>query len=231
MHIPDGILPASVCAAGFVTAGVATWYSIHRLEKAGDPREGIPRASLFTAAFFVGSLVHIPIPPTSVHLILGGLLGVVLGWYALPAILVGLFFQAVLFGHGGITTLGVNATIIGVPALLAYGIFRLRALPGLSGRKATGALAFAGGALGLALSAAAMLALLITTVPASLDAGAERTAIYALTLAHAPLALLEGAVTAFVVMFLLRVKPELLEQSETREAEEPIREPEPVGGR
>lgn len=32
-----------------------------------------------TAAFFVASLIHVPIGPTSVHLLLNGLLGVVVG--------------------------------------------------------------------------------------------------------------------------------------------------------
>ena len=69
-------------------------------------REGVPKASLLTAAFFVASWIHIPVPPTSVHLVLNGLVGAALGYYAFPAILIGLFFQAVMFQHGGLTTPG-----------------------------------------------------------------------------------------------------------------------------
>ena len=53
-------------------------------------------------------------------------LGAVLDLYAFPAILIGLFFQALVFGHGGLTTLGVNAVMIGLPALLAAQIFKMR---------------------------------------------------------------------------------------------------------
>ena len=211
MHIPDGILPAAVCAGGYATAGAATWYSLRKINQKEDPREGIPKASLLTAAFFVASWIHIPMPPTSVHLVLNGLLGVVLGYYAFPAILIGLFFQAVMFQHGGLTTLGVNATMMGLPALAAYHLFRLRQVFGKDSRAWAGAFGFLAGALGLGLAALISFTLLITTIPAHLDVEAERASIYALTLAHVPLMLIEGVFTALVVLFLLRVKPELLE--------------------
>jgi len=211
MHIPDGILPAAVSAAGYATAGAATWHSLRQINQKEDPRESIPKASLLTAAFFVASWIHIPVPPTSVHLVLNGLLGAVLGYYAFPAILIGLFFQAVMFQHGGLTSLGVNATIMGVPALLAHFIFRLRNVVGKESRMWTGVFGFLAGAGGLGIAALISLILLVTTIPAHLDVEAERASIYALTLAHAPLMALEGAFTALVVLFLQRVRPELLE--------------------
>lgn len=211
MHIPDGILPTAVCVGGYATAGAAAWYSLRKINRSENPREGIPRASLLTAAFLVASWVHIPVPPTSVHLLLNGLLGAVLGFYAFPAILIGLFFQAVMFQHGGLTTLGINATIIGVPAMLAYLLFRVRKLFGADNRTAAGVFGFLAGASGVALAAVAAFILLVTTIPANMDVEAERTAIVVLTVAHIPLMLLEGMFTALVVLFLMKVKPELLE--------------------
>ena len=64
-----------------------------------------------TAAFFVASLIHVSIGPTSVHLLLNGLLGVIVGRRAPLAVLLGLTLQAVLFGHGGFTTIGVNTCV------------------------------------------------------------------------------------------------------------------------
>jgi len=217
MHIPDGILPASVCLGGYATAGAAAWYSLRKIGQKENPREGIPKASLLTAAFFVASWIHIPVPPTSVHLVLNGLLGAVLGYYAFPAVLIGLFFQAVMFQHGGLTTLGVNATVMGVPALLCYHLFRLRRLFGSDSRLGTGICGFLAGAAGIGLSALAAMVILVTTIPAHLDAAAERASIYALTLAHVPLMVVEGVFTALVAVFLLRVKPVLIE-GECREA-------------
>jgi cobalt/nickel transport system permease protein len=211
MHIPDGVLPAAVCVGGYATAGAATWYSLRKIGQEENPQENIPKASLLTAAFFVASWIHIPVPPTSVHLVLNGLLGVVLGYYAFPAILIGLFFQAVMFQHGGLTTLGVNATMMGLPALLAYHVFRLRVVFGKENQVWSTVLGFLAGAGGLCISITIFLALLLSTIPAHLDAEAERMSIYALSLAHVPLMALEGFFTALVVLFLLRVKPKLLE--------------------
>ena len=211
MHIPDGILPTVVCVGGYATAGAATWYSLRKIGQEENPQEGIPKASLLTAAFFVASWIHIPVPPTSVHLVLNGLLGAVLGYYAFPAILIGLFFQAVMFQHGGLTTLGVNATMMGLPALLAYHVFRLHNVFGKGSRVWSGFFGFLAGAGGLGISVLISLVLLVTTMPAYLDVEAERASIYVLSLAHVPLMALEGIFTALVILFLQRVKPELLE--------------------
>ena len=210
MHIPDGILPASVCAAGYAVTVPVTWYSIRRINKEGDPRENIPKASLLTAAFFVVSWIHIPIPPASVHLVLNGLLGAVLGYYAFPAILIGLFFQAVMFQHGGLTTLGVNAIIMGVPALLSYYIFRLRNIGGEGGRIKTGIFGFLAGFVAIAVSVSIFVPVLIFFIPSGFDVATERAAVLTLAVAHVPLMFIEGAFTAVVAVFLHRVRPKLL---------------------
>lgn len=213
MHIPDGILPAQVCAAGYAVTGLSTWYSLRRINQKSDPTAEIPKASLLTAAFFVASSIYIPVPPASVHLILNGLLGVILGYFAFPAILIGLFFQALVLGHGGLTTLGINAAMMGIPALLAYHLFQLRHWVGkrLPSNWATALFAFLGGALGLGIAALVFLTLVVTTIPASFDAGTERNAVLTLSVGHIPLMLVEGVFTAVLALFLQRVKPELLE--------------------
>lgn len=211
MHIPDGILPGAVAAAGYATTGATTYYTLRKIDQRDNPRAGIPKAALLTTAFFVASWIHIPVPPVSVHLVLNGLMGAVLGYYAFPAILIGLFFQAVMFQHGGLSTLGVNATMLGVPALVAYLVFRLRRRIRDGDRTSTAVFGFLAGAVGLGLGAAIALTLLVTNIPAELDAGLERNSLLALGAAHVPLMLLEGTFTALVVTYLLRVKPELLE--------------------
>lgn len=213
MHIPDGILPLSVCVAGYAVTAGTTWYSLRKINQQEDPRASIPKAALLTSAFFVASWIHVPIPPTSVHLILNGLMGVVLGYYAFPAILIGLFFQAVMFQHGGLTTLGVNAAMMGIPALLAYHIFQWRHRFAPNNRNMLITFSFLGGALGLGIAAAIAFVLLITTIPGNIDAAAEQTSIITLITAHVPLMIIEGVFTAMLVLFLQRVKPELLEAS------------------
>lgn len=214
MHIPDGILTPEVVIGGYVTAGALTAFSLRQINKRNqDPTENVPKAALLTATFFVASWIHIPVPPTSVHLILNGLLGVVLGWYAVPAILVGLFLQAVMFQHGGLTTLGVNATMMGIPALIGYQIFMLRTRFKFKSPVATNVFAFAGGAVGLGLAALIAFAILITSIPTYIDVGAERAAITTLTVAHLPLAVIEGLFTMLIISFLLRVRPDMVESN------------------
>ncbi|WP_071516549.1 cobalt transporter CbiM [Geitlerinema sp. PCC 9228] len=213
MHVPDGLLPAKIYLGGYAIASLSTWYSLRQIHRYSHPEENVPKASLLTAAFFLATLIHLPIPPASVHLVLNGMLGAVLGYYAFPAILIGLFFQAVMFGHGGLTTLGVNASMMGLPALLAGYIFHQRHVfqKSFGEKVATPVFAFLAGAIGLGLSAAVFFSLVITNIPADLDANAEKAAIYGLMVAHIPLMAIEGVFTAMLVAFLQRVKPELLE--------------------
>ncbi|WP_322895824.1 MULTISPECIES: cobalt transporter CbiM [unclassified Yoonia] len=208
MHIPDGILPLGLTLGGWVAAGGLTAISLNRIAAQPDPRAALPRASMMTAAFFAASLIHIPIPPTSVHLMLSGLMGAMLGWYAVPAILIGLAFQAVMFGHGGLTTLGVNGVILGLPALAAFALTRGF---GHVGHPIARMLAsFATGAGAVLLAVGLFAAFLLAGLPAHLDAGAERTAIMALVIAHLPLALAEGMIVAAVLTFLRRTSPDMI---------------------
>lgn len=210
MHIPDGILPVPVTAAGYAATAVTTWYTLRKIRQKEDARQGIPKASLMTAAFFVVSLIHIPIPPTSVHLVLNGLMGVLLDYYAFPAILIGLFFQAVMFGHGGLTTLGVNAIIMGLPALIAAWLFRLRHIGNKESPRKDGILGFIAGFVAIGISVGLFVAVLLLWMPADINVATERAAIYTLAIAHLPVMVIEGVITAFMVVFLRRVRPTML---------------------
>lgn len=211
MHIPDGILPLPVTAGGYAVAAAVTWYSVRRINRRENPRENVPKAALLTAAFFVASLIHIPVPPASVHLVLNGLLGAILGYFAFPAIIIGLFFQAVMFQHGGLTTLGINAVVMGFPAIVAYYIFRLRKLGGRASRVKVAVLGFLSGSVAVAISVAIFIAVLLTNLPSQLDIGVETAAIYALAIAHLPLIAIEGVITSLLVLFIQRVRPVILD--------------------
>src|SRR5207302_8986738 len=112
VHISDGVLQPTWEWAGFAVAGLLALLGAWKIRD-----EEIPRVALLTAAFFVASQIHVRVGPTSVHLILNGLVGVVLGWRSALAIPVGLLLQATLLGHGGGATLGVNCCARLVPAL------------------------------------------------------------------------------------------------------------------
>ena len=200
MHISDGVLSFSVIAAGWAITLALTALILWRCKSKYDMAEEIPKISIITGAFFVASLVHVSVGPTSVHLLLNGLMGVVLGILAFPAMLIGLTLQAFLFQHGGVTTIGVNDVMMGIPALIAYWMFRSGYKRGLNPSLA-GALC---GASGILLSGIFLALMLIST-------GEEfREVAYVVVIAHLPVMVIEGIITGSVVSFLLKVRPELL---------------------
>ncbi|MEN9229440.1 MAG: cobalt transporter CbiM [Thermostichus sp. DG02_5_bins_236] len=223
MHISDGILPVPLWIGGYGITALLTGYSLRVCQQGSrfkpesaqgfaehNPRRQLPKAALLTAAFFVASSIHLPIPPASVHFLLNGLVGLLLGPLAYPAIVVGLFFQVVAFGHGGLTTLGINAAIMGIPALLAGGLFRV-GCRGLG----TGIPAFLAGVVGAGLAVLLFYGVVIAGLSGStlLATEAERLATGTLVLAHIPVIGLEGLFTSWVVLFLQRVQPDLLADS------------------
>ncbi len=201
MHIVDGVLgpPVLIGASMLAAAGVARGLSVL-------DTESIPRAGLLTAAFFIASLVHVPVGPSSAHLMLTGLMGLLLGWAAFPGVLVGLLLQAAFFGFGGLTVIGANTLNLALPAVLIgllarYVLARFDIAP----RSATLLLAgFLVGALSFgasALSVAGVLAL----------SGSEFLAAARLILiVQIPVMLVEGVITAATLRLLLTVRPELL---------------------
>jgi cobalt/nickel transport system permease protein len=120
VHISDGILADPWWLGGFAVAGLLAYFAARRIRE-----EEIPKVALLTAAFFTASLLQVRVGPTSVHLLLNSLVGVVLGRRAGLAIPVGLALQVALLGHGGFTTVGVNSVILTLPALLAWQMFGL----------------------------------------------------------------------------------------------------------
>lgn len=194
-HLVDGVLSAPVLFGSSAVAVATIGQGLRRIDA-----ERLPYVGLMSAAFFVASLVHVPVGPSNVHLILSGLIGIVLGWAAIPAIFVALLLQAIFFGFGGITVLGVNTLIMGLPAVVCSLAF---AGPLRRGRSPVvlGAAAGTLGVAGVALSVAAALAL---------SGAAFVPAAKLVFVAHLPVMAAEAVMTGMVVGFLQRVKPEVL---------------------
>ena len=200
MHISEGILSPAVLvgSAALTAAGVTVGM------KNLDQKE-IPTMGILSAAFFVATLIHVPAGPVSVHLILNGLVGLILGWQAFPSILVGLALQALLFQFGGITTLGVNTLNMALPAVVCYYIFRNGLKSGL-GRAVIISSAFGAGFFSVLMSGIMVGFSLYLTGEAFLPAAKLIVA------AHLPVMVIEGILTASCVLFLKKVRPEILEE-------------------
>ena len=198
MHIAEGVLSPAVLGGGAVLALAGTAQGLRRLEY-----DRLVAVGILSAAFFVASLIHVPVGLASAHLVLNGLVGVLLGWAAFPSILVALLLQALLFQFGGITVLGVNTFTMGFAAVASWYVFRAvcRLCPGMGGVRAG---AFMGGALGVALAAG------LTALALAFTDEGFWLAAQLLLLAHLPVMLAEGLITMFTVSFIMRVRPELL---------------------
>ena len=204
MHSAEGVLSPAILGVGAVLTLTGTALGLRKLEY-----DRLAAVGILSAAFFVASLIHVPVGLSSAHLIMNGLAGVLLGWAAFPSILVALLLQALLFQFGGITVLGVNAFTMGFAAVASWYVFRAvcRLCPGMVGVRAG---AFMGGALGVALAA------VLTALALAFTDEGFWLAARLLLLAHLPVMLVEGLVTMFTVSFIMRVRPELLGMAPVR---------------
>jgi cobalt/nickel transport system permease protein len=203
MHIHEAALSGSaegiaILCAGTVATTAGTALGLRKMEY-----EQMPQVAIVSSAFFVISLIHVPLGVTSVHLVLSGLMGLILGWAAFPALLIALLLQAVMFGHGGLLALGINTLTMGLPAVVCYYLFR-QALTwrhdGLAFSAGVGA-----GALAILLGA-------LLTASAFWIAGKEFQLVGQAVLGfHFAVAAVEGLVTGSVIVFIRKVRPELFD--------------------
>mgnify|MGYP006300232061 CR=1 FL=1 len=201
MHIPEGgVISTEIMVTGWAVTGCGLGLGLRNMDD-----EMIPAAAVLSSAFFVASLIHVPTGVSSVHLVLNGLAGIVLGWTAFPVIFIGLLLQAVLFGFGGITVLGVNTAAMALPAVLCGRLFRVFA-------RTENAVLFTAagvvcGAGSIFFSALLVFLFLLASRYEYLAPALVFLSLYAWVM------IAEGVINGFIVVFLRKVCPELLDLS------------------
>lgn len=197
MHISEGILSGSVLAAGVGLTAAGAALGLKKVDY-----DKLPQVAVLSSVFFVASLVHVPIGPSAAHLVLNGVCGLLLGWAAFPAILVGLSLQALLFQFGGLTTLGINTFNMAFPAvILGYVCGRFLGSPSSVVRGIAELVAGAGSIL---------LSGILVAVCLAATGSAFVPAAKLVLVAHIPVAVVEGLIAVFIVEFLRKVRPEML---------------------
>ncbi|GMO46133.1 MAG: cobalt transporter CbiM [Termitinemataceae bacterium] len=193
MHISEGVLSAPVLAAGWALAigGIAIG-----LKK--TPIEKLPQTALVSGVLFLASLVHIPVGPSSVHLTLLGLAGILLGFSSIPSLCIALFLQGLLFQFGGLLSLGINTVSMGTAALTGGFIFNI--FPAKI--KFIGAFA-------ASFTAVLVATALVVSALYFSDNDLKTTAAL-LFAANVPLAVVEGFISVFIIGFISKIKPGLL---------------------
>ncbi len=221
MHIPDGYLSPSTCAAAYAVA-LPFWYVAFRRVKRLLHTRMVPLLAVFSAFSFVIMMFNLPLPGgTTGHAVGVGIATIVLGpWASMVAISVALLIQAVFFGDGGITTFGANCLNMAVVgSLVAHWTYTLAA--SRSALDSSRRVVAAGLAGYLAINVSALLAGVEFGIQPLLfhDAtGAPLYAPYPLSIAvpammigHLTFAgLAELVISAGLVAYLQRANPELL---------------------
>jgi cobalt/nickel transport system permease protein len=126
VHIPDGYLSPSTCAALYAGAAPFWWVALRRLKRTLHTRL-VPRISLFAAFSFVVMMFNVPLPGgTTGHATGVALAAIVLGpSAAILAVSTALVIQEFFFADGGITSLGANCFNIAiVGSLVAFAVYR-----------------------------------------------------------------------------------------------------------
>lgn len=213
LHIADGVLPVGLWLAGLVlAAGIVAVVSFrHRHDRADRLTLLGALAAVMLAAMAVpiGPLGHLSFAP-----VVGILLGPGLGFVA--SALVNTILA--LLGHGGLTVVGLNACVLGAATATARPLYRLargRLRPGPAAATASVIAGLASvAALWLVLAAAGLGPGALARVPdghALHDAAASTGRFVAFASPFWVLGLAaEAVVSASVVGFLSRVRPELL---------------------
>jgi cobalt/nickel transport system permease protein len=229
VHIPDGYLSPSTCAALYAGAAPFWWVALRRLKRTLHTRL-VPRISLFAAFSFVVMMFNVPLPGgTTGHATGVALAAIVLGpSAAILAVSTALVIQAFFFADGGITALGANCFNIAiVGSLVAFVVYRA-----VAGRAPIGAPRRVVAA-GLAGYAAINVAALVTAVEFGIQpllfrdgSGAPlycpyplSVAVPAMMLGHLTIAgIAELVLTGGVVAFIQRTDVSLLSATAGRAA-------------
>ena len=212
MHISEGILPFGWAAAWFAVAAPFVALGVRRLNALSkDDLSMKPLVGLMAAVVFVISCMPVPVPTagTCSHPCGTGIAAILVGPLVSVVIAtVALLIQALFLAHGGLSTLGADIVSMGVVGSFA-GWFAFRGLRGLGA-----SLGVAGFAAGLITDWATYCA-----TSAELASGIRGSEPFwplfvkiclAFIPTQLPLGILEGAMTAGMVVLLSRKRPDLL---------------------
>jgi cobalt/nickel transport system permease protein len=211
MHMPDGYLIPIVFIPAFAIT-IIFWAIC--LKKAKLTEKQVPIMGLLTALFFAAMMMNWPVVGgTTAHLLGGASMGLILGPFAGGiSVTIILVLQAFLFGDGGLTTLGANVLNMGIIGVIVpCAIFlALNKLVGTKGNKSYAIIfvsAFAGDLLA-AVAAGTELGLSQPVFQYGLN-----VAIPAMALNHSIIGVGEGIITMILVGTLLKLRPDVLQQS------------------
>lgn len=212
MHIPDGFLANRLALSLDVISGAGIMYAA-RMAKVDYSNRMVPIMGVLGAFVFAAQMLNFPIlGGTSGHLIGGSLLAILLGPLAGSLTMATVIIaQALFMQDGGLVALGANIFNIGtVTCLSGYAVFKLIVGSADSGKRLLWAGFFAG-----------WFSLMISAACCALEMGLSgaiplRAGLTTMLGYHAIVGIVEGTLTAGVLSFLKKVRPDLMELDGSR---------------
>jgi cobalt/nickel transport system permease protein len=204
MHIPDSFIPIGQALVYWAVALVFIALSLRWARRDMDEKK-IPLVAVLAAGIFALQSFNLPVGMgTTGHLAGGALAAIVLGspLAAVFILTLVLIVQGVLFGDGGITTMGLNILNMGV-------------IGGFVGFYSFKGLMAATKNLGVSAFAAAWFACLVPALAAAVEmyfAGTFplRAGLIAMGLYHAIIGVIEGFVTVVAIRLILSARPDIM---------------------
>jgi cobalt/nickel transport system permease protein len=213
MHMADALISPAVGGTMWAATAGLTLYSARKLKQETDDRQ-LPLMGVLGAFVFAAQMINFSIPATgsSGHLVGGLILCILLGPYAAFITLASVItVQCLFFADGGLLALGCNIFNMGFFAcFLAYPLIYKKIVGDRTtqGRILLGALAAALVSVELGAFSVVLETLWsgITELPFS-------TFVFLMLPIHLAIGVVEGLITAAVVTFVWKARPEILEMA------------------
>src|SRR4030042_3230860 len=122
IHFPDGVLPLWLWGSGFILA-IVIGAILFRLTKKEALTRRLPLLGMMAAVMVLGASVELV--PIAYHVNLTVISGIILGPSLIFLATFVVNFILALFGHGGITVIGLNTLTLSIEGILGYHLFHL----------------------------------------------------------------------------------------------------------
>ena len=222
MHMADALLAPGVAGVMYACSAVAAGRSVRKLNQQPDDK-AVPVMGVMGAFVFAAQMINFTIPGTgsSGHLCGGMLLAAIVGPYAAFLTMIGvLLIQCLLFADGGLMALGANVWNMAFYGCFVGGLlWKAMMQRGISKRKIVVA-SLLGCVLTLQMGA---LSVSVETLASGITELPFTAFLLAMQPIHLAIGLVEGTITAAVLVFLQQARPALLWQTQTiDEARQPL---------
>jgi cobalt/nickel transport system permease protein len=213
MHMADALVSPAVGGAFWAVTAATIAICSDRVRKTLDDRK-VPLMGVLAAFVFAAQMINFTIPATGSSGHLGGglllsiLLGPSAGFLSIASVLM---IQALFFADGGLLALGCNIFNLGFfPAFLAYPLIYKKIIghsPSQSRMVFAAILASV-----FALQCGSIGVVMQTTLSGVSSLPLE-TFLFLMQPIHLAIGIVEGVVTALVVSFIYRARPDILDTS------------------